>query len=83
MPSVSTPRTHYGKTLVGPFSGSAKPTRDGLYIRVSPKSGNLVFSHYSARDGWSAYATCPERAMELRRKRTRKPVNTWYGFART
>lgn len=83
MATASTPTTHYGKKLVGPFSGDQKPDKDGLFPRVSPKTGALLFAWYSRANGWSKYASCPARALELKGTRSRHPRLRWYGFTKT
>jgi hypothetical protein len=68
-----------GTTLVGPFKPEQRPTRSGLYLRVSRDTGEKVFAYYDAGTGnWGLYSDTKERAMKRRHKRSKKAL-PWYG----
>lgn len=81
MPQTQTPTTYHGKQLVGPFGGNPV-NGPGLYAVKSPKSDDLVLSHWNG-SYWSKYASSPKRASERAGSRSRQLRNPqWYGFAR-
>ena len=75
------PTSVQGHTLVGPFEYPARPVNGpGLYITVSPVSGDPVFSHWNG-SRWGRYASNPSRAQELRTRLSSHQTPTWYGVA--
>lgn len=67
--------------LVGPFPGTQKPTQEGLFVRVSKKTGQKVWAYYTKSFGrayWGLYADTKERALACKHKRSKKSLD-WYG----
>ncbi len=66
--------------IVGPFNANEAPIagRDGLYLRVSTKTGQIVWAHRSAH--WAPFSTSPERATAKRLRRS-KHACVWFGYA--
>ena len=77
-PSKAAP---YLANAVGPILGTKKPVRSGLYLRVSPKTGQLVWSVYEGR--WYGYSDSKTGAQSKRRRNKRSKYQTqdWYGTA--
>lgn len=68
-------------TVIGPFKGTDKPVRSGVYVRVSPETSAGVFAHYDAHSRhWGLYADDVQRALERKHKRSKK-VLPWYAAA--
>lgn len=76
---------HYtpARDEVGIFPGNVKPTRAGMYKRIS-KKGNIVWSHYDphgTHGGWGKYGTNKNRAYQRRNKRSKEQSLPWIGLA--
>jgi hypothetical protein len=74
------------KNAVGPFPGTKKPVRTGLFLRKSPKTGQPVWSYYECGFGgdWYAYSDTKAGALDKyrRRKRSKHQRLDWYGTAK-
>jgi hypothetical protein len=67
--------------LTGPMPANTKPLRDraGLYLRVSQKTGDIVWAWWNGTN-FGLYADTKARATARRGKRSKKPL-VWFGMA--
>ena len=73
--------------IAGPFSDSDKPVQQsGLYLRVSPRSGSLMWAHYDVLNRfWGLYSNKQpsggiNRALARRTRRSKKAA-LWFGVS--
>ena len=81
------------ENILGPLDRSTNPETynkgkgnppasvEGLYIRISPKTGNPAYAYYRPGygGGWGMFATKQARAMERRLKKSKKQAD-WYAY---
>ncbi len=73
--------------VAGPFSSSDTPIqKSGLYLRVSPKSGSLMWAHFDVSYRyWGLFSNKSpnggiDRALARRTRRSRKST-MWFGVS--
>lgn len=66
---------------VGPFPPGVKPVNGpGMFKRVSPKTGELVWAYWDGRQ-WGKFSSDFDRAAHKAHKRSRRQL-WWYGKAK-
>ena len=65
-----------GAVLVGPIAGIARPVRAGLYLRISPKTKQQVWSYWNGRT-WGKYTDDMNKAPRM--SQSRHQNLPWFG----
>lgn len=63
--------------IIGPFPGTTKPVREGLYKRITRK-GNEVWSWWSG-SFWGLFGSNKQRAIQRGYKRSKHQKLQWMG----
>lgn len=67
---------------VGPFPAHVNPARPGIYKRVSPKTGQLVYAYWDGFD-WSKFSSNYRTAKTTNRYKAPSIKSLpWYGMAK-
>lgn len=61
------------------YPGEEKPGREGVYARISAKTGEIVFAYYRPGFGWGKYSDTIAHAVNKQNRYSRYQALPWLG----